>query len=167
MGLAHKIKRFFGLKATPAAVVGETDYTFLDQLKDGYVVTTPEGEVLHYNATARELLPQIRKLPDDHTTGRVEVQITSSAGIPHALWLTLRHRLKNGMRLWKMERPEWVRAFANVYQQGEFLRSFDLRELFDLAPAGIVFLDQEGRIRVYNETFLRRFTTREDRKSVV
>ncbi|MFN7710423.1 MAG: ATP-binding protein [Holosporales bacterium] len=162
MGFAQNIKRFFTGKAGfNGNMIAATDYTFLDELKDGYVVATPEGEVLHRNETARDLLAHISHLPCEEQASRVEVVVTGVGGTQHPMWLTLRHRLKNGMRLWKMERPEWVRAFANVYQQGEFLRSFDLRELFDLAPAGIVFLDQEGRIRVYNETFLRRFTTRD------
>ncbi len=42
-----------------------------------------------------------------------------------------------------------------VYQQNDFLKQFQIREIFDLSPAGIVFLDTEGNVRVYNSTFIK------------
>ncbi len=71
-----------------------------------------------------------------------------------------RFSLKNGEKwLWLIDKSstKYQRLLESIYQQNDFLKQFQIREIFDLAPPGIVFLDTQGCVRVYNSTFLKNF----------
>lgn len=71
-----------------------------------------------------------------------------------------RFPLKNGQQwLWLIDEvsAKYRALLESIYQQNDFLKQFQIREIFDLAPAGIVFLDTEGCVRVYNSTLLKNF----------
>lgn len=70
----------------------------------------------------------------------------------HVLWRK-RGPSAQFLRQEMRDHPNLSKFYDSLLQQESFLKDFDAREIFDLSPAGVVFLDEDGLVKVMNRTF--------------
>ncbi|MGI4852227.1 MAG: ATP-binding protein [Janthinobacterium lividum] len=70
-----------------------------------------------------------------------------------------RFPLEDQQWLWTIDETngQYRQQLDSIYLHSPFLKKFQIKEIFDLAPAGIVFLDAEGYVQLCNSTFIRDF----------
>lgn len=148
----------------------------LDDAQIPYMVTFRDGQPLFAHVSFLEFFPeaQTRILSDlmadyflreplsfgEEQKGDVSDYVVYQSDRQKIHCVLRRFPLKGGKQwLWIIDEvnARYRELFESIYQQNDFLKQFQIREIFDLAPAGIVFLDAQGCVRVYNSTFTKDF----------
>lgn len=146
-----------------------------------FFVTDLEGQVLFSNASLDHLFPSIAHegiqalethLADDVSRNKLKVLLQSPLTLQDVVVCPLHVRVGErevqtfNLKLYppKDEKTLVWRVDRNVYKSDDqtfggnkFIQSLNLEKIFNGAPAGNLFLDNEGRIQGHNETFQESF----------
>ncbi len=152
------------------------DYpVFLEQTQIPYMITDIKGQPLFVHDTFLEYFPQAssRSLDQALSGFYLKNPVTfdfsedqSRLDYPvyqqdrtkiHAILQRL--PLKDRQWLWLIDETgtRYREQLDSIYVQSDFLKQFQIREIFDLSPAGIVFLDAQGHLQICNSTFVEEF----------
>ncbi len=148
---------------------------------DPYLIVNEEGETIYFNKSFEGHFPDIHTRsfeeivsemdptypkemfdsahPDYQTRKRL---VLSPQKDKKKYYLKRLHSREEGIFLWRLDDINYhIKEFHDsINEQSFFLKDFNVREIFDLTPAGIAFLDGDGIIKVYNQTFAKRFLKR-------
>lgn len=152
-------------------------------IQNPILITDQKGGTLFANNSFRELFPSIDGVPFDRLLRDLDGSIPphlcddgfsfppdteSKNGIyineipvnygknPQKNYYFKRHTQgESGDIVWALvdDSPYQIEFRTALYAQSHFLKSFEIREIFDLSPVGIVILDPDGVIQVYNQRF--------------
>lgn len=149
---------------------------------DPYLIVNEEGETVYFNKAFQAYFPNIERKTFEEIAGDLDPSyqkeifdaehpdyyvkkrlVLSPPGEKKKYYLKCYWSQEEGIFLWRLDDVnDYIREFHDsINEQSFFLKDFNVREIFDLTPAGIAFIDREGLLQVYNQTFAKKFLKRD------
>lgn len=163
------------LNFVPRQMSSRKEIISLNHAKIPYMISHYNGQAIFVHDTFLKYFPQADTHPLDQATSQFFLKrtITFNEDPDHSVMTYViyhpdrlkihavirRLALENQYWLWTIDEVSgrYREQLDSIYLQSDFLKKFQIREIFDLAPAGIVFLDAQGYVQLCNSTFIREF----------